>query len=191
MRTAEDVRNRVVALLESELDRRVHAASERLPHRCAHNHRQPLDSRRRVGGEANGEFNRISRGTEGGRGLPVIQSIGLCMLGSDNPEEWSGTICEDPVDAKRCPYFTPTTSKEELFAAFTSDLQDPVWIETNLPEVSTLLWVLEAMQVPRISWWKKLWFQLARIKIEPVNPAFDPARLLLPHADGSMKKPQC
>ncbi len=178
MKNADEVRNRVVELLSAELDRRVLAASERLPTRCTHNHRQPLDSRRRVDGEPNRTFNRISVGTENGRGLPVLQTIGLCMLKSDNPEEWGGTICEDPIDAKRCPYFNPSQSKEELFSEFMHELQDKEWVKENLAEVHSLLWVLDAMQVPRISWWKKLWFRFVGIRVEPVQPSFDPARLL-------------
>lgn len=178
MKTADEVRNRVVELLGAELDRRVLEASERLPHRCVNNHRQPLDSRRRVEGESNPTFNRVSAGTDRGRGLPVVQTIGLCMLGSDDPEVWAGTICEDAVDAKRCPYFSPAQSKAELFAEFTNDLRDTEWVQANLPEVAALLWVLESMQVPRISWWKKLWFKFAQIKTEPVAPSFDPAGLL-------------
>lgn len=178
MKTVDEIRDRVVTLLEAELDRRVQEASQRLPHLCTHNHRQPLDSRRSVEGESNPHFNRVSSGSENGRALPVLQQIGLCMLGVETPEEWAGTICDEPIDAKRCPYFTPLRSKEELLAEFTTDLQDKVWVESNLPEVATLLWVLDSMQVPRISWWKRLWFRAMRIKVEPVIPAFDPVGLL-------------
>lgn len=180
MKTSDEIRNRVVELLEVELDRRVQLASERLPHLCVHNHRQPLDTRRNVDGAPNAGFNRVSSGVENGRALPVIQEMGLCMLGAETPEQWTGTICDEPIDAKRCPVFTPLGSKEVLFAKFTEELQDPLWIEANLPEVASLLWVLETLQVPRISWWKKFWFRVMRITIEPVLPSFDVTKLLPP-----------
>lgn len=180
MKTADEVRNRVVELLSAELDRRVREASERLPHRCFYNRRQPLDARRRVDGDPNEMFNRISAGAQAGRSLPVVQTIGLCMLGAEDPTQWSGSICEDAIDAKRCPDFTPVQSKEGLFAEFTKDLQDSEWVQAKLPEVAGLLWVLERMQVPHLPWWKKLWFRFVRIKVEPVTPPFDPAGLLPP-----------
>lgn len=185
MKTADEVRNRVVELLEAELDRRVQEASERLPHRCVHNHRQPLDVRRQVEGGPNPLYNRVTRGADAGRGLPVVQEIGLCMLDAETPEEWKGTICDDPIDAKRCPYFVPAQGKAELLAEFTRQLQDSAWVQENFPEVHALLWVLETMQVPRISWWKRLWFSVMRIKVEEVQPAFDPTKLLPESTDTS------
>lgn len=177
MKTADEVRNRVVELLEAELDRRVAVASERLPYRCVHNHRQPVQSRRNLDGEENPTFNRVSR-SDSGRALPVLQSIGLCMLEAEDPTVWKGTICDDPVDAKRCPYFTPAQDKAALFGEFTEQLTDATWVRENLPEVHALLWVLELMQIPRISWWKRLWFRFMQIKIEEVQPPFDPSKLL-------------
>ncbi len=176
MRPEQEVKQRVRSLLGAELDRRVQEASERLPTRCVHNHRQPLDSRKQVEGYPNPGFNLVSR--EGKVGLPVIQTVGLCMLGVDDPEEWRGTICDEPIDAKRCPDFTPAQSKDALLATFKEEIQDLEWLLANLPEVHTLLWVLGAMDVPHLPWWRRLWFYFLRIQVESIQPPFDPTPLL-------------
>jgi hypothetical protein len=161
MRTDEELRGRTRYLLSVELDRRVQLASKRLPHQCTHNYRHPVDVRKRVDGEPNSNYNRIS--------LTVVQdqSIGLCTLGKDNPEEWNGTICEDPVDAQRCPYFQSKVTKEDLSREFQEQVEDMGWLERNLPEVYGLLWALsEPVKLP---WWKRLWFWALRIRTEPLK----------------------
>jgi hypothetical protein len=100
------------------------------------------------------------------------------MMRAETPDQWQGTICDEPIDAGRCPYFTPSQSKEELFAQFTLELQYPSWVQQALPEVAALLWVLELTQAPSISWWKKLWFRFIRVRLEPVKPPFNIAALL-------------
>jgi hypothetical protein len=117
--------------------------------------------RKRVDGELNPNYNRIS--------LAVVQdqSIGLCTLGKDTAEEWNGTICEDPIDAQRCPYFQSKTTKEDLSREFQEQTNDIGWLEHNLPEVYGLMWALsEPVKLP---WWKRLWFWALRIRIEPLK----------------------
>jgi hypothetical protein len=174
MKTETDIRDRLRVLVGEELDRRVAQAAERLPRRCVHNHRHPLDQRKQVNGEPNDTYNRITST----RGLPVLQTIGLCMLGSEDPETWGGTICEEPLDAKRCPVFTPLKGKAELMQEFEEQLRDAEWVQANLPEVHALLWVLEEVQVPSVPWWKRLLFRFKIIKLEPVTPSIDPTKLL-------------
>lgn len=149
MRGEPEVRVRLNQLLAEEVNKRIAEASERLPHRCVHNHRHPLDQRKQVDGEPNEGYNRIANG----RGLPVIQTIGLCMLGSDDPETWGGTICEDPIDAKRCPDFKPAKLKADLLKEFREQLRDEAWAREHLPEVFALMWLLEeteAKEQPQI-----------------------------------------
>lgn len=176
MRTTEEIEDRIRGLLVEELDRRVALAHQRLPRLCTHNHQQPLDTRKGVEGAPNENFNRITR--EGKRGLPVLQTMGLCMLGAESIEQWPGTICEDPIDAQRCPIFHPRTSKEDLWAEFTSQMQDDAWLRENLPEVHTLYWVLSSEPVIRLPWWKKVLFRLLRIQVSAPLPPFDPEKLL-------------
>jgi len=142
MRGEAEVRSRLNQLLSEELGRRAAFANEKLPQRCVHNYRHPLDQRKSVDGEPNENYNRIT----GNRGLPVIQTIGLCMLGSNDPENWGGTICEEPLDAKRCPDFTPSKTKAELLKEFREQLRDETWTRENFPEVFSLLWLLEEVE---------------------------------------------
>jgi hypothetical protein len=138
MRTSEEIEGRIRLVLREELERRVSAATKKLPRTCVHNHRHPLDTRRVVDGEPNENYNRITSG----HALPVVQTIGLCMYGSENPEQWGGTICEDPIDAQRCPFFTPKHGREEVIQEFKEQLGSNEWVKKNLPEVESLRWVL-------------------------------------------------
>jgi len=166
MKTSDEIRARVRTLLLAELDARVEEASKRIPHKCTHNHRQELDARKEIAGEPNEGYNRNDR-----RHLPMVRTIGLCMLGSDKAEEWSGTICDDPIDAQRCPYFTPSQSKESLLAQFQEQVEDAVWLQTHLPAVYELLWVLEQSNPNfHLPWWKRWWYALLRVRLEPVRP---------------------
>ena len=143
MKTEDEIQDRIRQLLAEEFARRLEEASERLPHRCVHNHRQPLDNRRHIDGEPNPGYNRIAH-----HGLPVVQTIGLCMYGSNNPEEWNGTICEEPIDAQRCPLFEPTLSKDDLNKEYEEHLKDSVWVREHLPEVNGLLWAISSESLP-------------------------------------------
>lgn len=180
MKTKSEVEGFVRELVCKELDRRVAEASERLPHLCINNYRHPLDQRKQIDGEENENYNRITDNV----GLPVIQTIGLCLLESDDPTEWGGTICEDPVDAKKCPFFTPVKSKDAILTELETELQDLDWVRSNLPEVSALLWVIGDIKLV-VPWWKRFLFKFLRIKIEPVLPKIDAQKLLPPpeHAD--------
>lgn len=171
MKDESEIRARVRALLVQELDRRVEEATRRLPHLCQHNHRQALDTRKNVEGEANGTYNRVS---PNGKSLPTI---GLCMLGAEDPETWGGTICEDPIDAQRCPYFVSRQTKEEILHGFYQDLTTLGWVPEHMPELAGLFWVLDEGYQIQLPWWKRLWFRLLRIRVEPI---VKPVAALLP-----------
>lgn len=133
------VEHRLSELLASARSSYIAEFTECLPHHCVHNYRHSLDQRKLIGSEANPDYNRV---TSSKRSLPVLQTIGLCMLGSDDPESWSGTICEEPLDAKRCGDFTLARPESALLAEFERLLQDNSWVELNLPQVHILRWVL-------------------------------------------------
>jgi len=173
MKTESEVEDFVRDLVCKELDRRVAVASERLPHLCINNYRHPLDQRKQIEGEENESYNRITDKV----GLPVLQTIGLCLLQSEDPSEWGGTICEEPIDAKKCPYFTPAKGKESILPELEMDLQSINWVRDNLPEVFALLWVIGDFKLG-VPWWKKLLFKFLRIKIESVLPKIDAQKLL-------------
>jgi hypothetical protein len=165
MKGESEVRARLNEVVFAEVARRIELTNEKLPHKCTHNYRHPLDARKRVNGEANEYYNRITT-----LGLPVLQSVGMCMLGADQPENWNGTICDEPIDAKRCPYFTPSKTKEDITKEVQEQLLDGEWVRENLPEAYGLLWVLEDITVPRISWWRKILLRF----ITPVRPTLEP-----------------
>jgi len=174
VKSQSEIQDRVRAILVAELDRRVGEAHQRLPHRCVHNHLQELDPRPRVEDEPNPSYNRLDR-----RYLPVVPAMGLCMLGADGPETWQGTICEDPIDAQRCPVFTPIESKDDILTNLKRDLDDFGWIQANLPELYGLLWTLDSGLFHFVlPWWKRLWFWALRIRIEPLASDFDIRRAL-------------
>lgn len=160
MRTETEVQDRIRYLLTLEVDRRVLEATARLPHLCRHNHRHPLDVRKEIAGDRNEQYNRVV-----GTSLPTI---GLCMLGAEDPMSWPGLICEDPIDAKRCPYFTPKVNKEALEKQFELEILDLAWVSENLPEVYGLLWSLGSQAMPKLPWWKALLFRFLQIRPDPL-----------------------
>ncbi len=178
MKHVDEIEARIRFLLAEALEKKVAEASKRLPHLCTYNFRHNLDTRRQVDGEPNPNFNRITEQ----EGEPVVQTIGLCMYGAENPEDWRGDICEDPIDAQRCPYFQPSLYKERIWRDFHAMLQDHDRLRAEMPEVYGLLWALDGYTSQlRLPWWKRLWFKLLRVRVEPLAPvAADTVDLLLP-----------
>jgi hypothetical protein len=175
MKNQTEVQMRLQGLIVEELDRRVTEAQKRLPHLCMHNHQQGLDSKRTVDGEPNPGFNRTNR-----INLPVVNTIGLCMLGVEDPFDWNGTICDDPIDAQLCPQFTPQQTKKLLFDEFREQLKDFSWVKANFPEMHALLWVLDDIPANyHLPWWKRLAFWFLRVRIEPMHER-DVLKLLPP-----------
>jgi hypothetical protein len=174
MRQDSEIRDRVRGILVEELDRRVAEAARRTPTNCIHNLRQPLDVRKTIDGEPNPHYNTMS----------PSQSIGLCMLGAENPEEWKGDVCEDSVDAQRCPNFAPRLDKNAVLSEFESQLRNPEWVLTNFPTVAALIWVLnsgpEDLSLP---WWKRLLYYFLKINVEPLQTRANPLAFL-PRSEG-------
>jgi hypothetical protein len=168
MRSESEVRERLQELITGELNQRLDLLGKRLPSLCTHNYLHTLDLRKKVGVEAtpNPRFNTITEGENSN------QHIGLCLLGSDDPETWSGTICEDPVDAKRCPYFSSSHTKASILASLEKDLADEDWLDAHLPEARALMWILGGYDF-KISWWKRLLISLKIVKLEPVAPPYE------------------
>lgn len=170
MKNDTEIRDRAKALVTQAWKARLATLAERLPVRCKYNHRHPLDTRRTVGGQPNPQYNSIVH-------LPMAPTIGLCMLGSEDLTEWSGTICEDPLDAQACPSFTRTHSVAEAMAEFQAQLSDREWVTTHHPELAALLWVLSE-PTPRPPWWRRVLALLFPPVIPRTLPSSDPIALL-------------
>ncbi len=186
MKTREEVESRLRALLVEELDRRVEEARKRRPHLCRFNHQHLLDDRKTVDGESNDRYNQITVGLW----EPVDRTIGLCMYGQEDPEEWGGNICEDDIDAQRCPMFEPIKTKETILEELSEQIGTPGWVDRNMPGVVELAWVLDKVAVvPPLPWWKRFWYHhILRIRIEPLKASVNILNLLpaleLPQTSG-------
>jgi len=167
VRSRDEVQCRIRGILVEELDRRLGEAGRRLPHVCRYNYRHPLDVRRTVRLDVldddpapNPHYNKISDNAG--------QVMGLCTYGSEDPTEWNGDICEEPIDAQRCPMFVPIRSKDDVLQEFRRQLADPEWVAAHMPGLSELVWVLDTLP-PNIPWWRRVlwWFQ--RVRHEPLS----------------------
>lgn len=78
--------------------------------------------------------------------------VGLCMYGSENPEEWPGTICETIED---CHHFEPKYTKEEVKAEFEESLKDEVVVAHQYKDIAALQWVLD----DKVYSWDLAWYQ--------------------------------
>ena len=178
MKDRSSIEDRLRGLLCQELDRRLQVASKRLPHHCKNNYSHPLDHRKSVGGEPNPEYNKIAIP---GSNLPVVQTIGLCQLGADSPDDWNGVVCEDPIDAQKCPHFDPTQTQVGVYLKYVEDLKTL----KLTGEIEALLWVLDEMS-PTLPWWKRIWAQyFLGVNYEPLSTdgTRDVAINLLPSRD--------
>ena len=69
--------------------------------------------------------------------------VQLCMLGSDDPENWPGNICDTVENARTCPFYRNRHNKAELKAKFDLSLQDPDILNNEYRDIAVLQWVLE------------------------------------------------
>jgi len=161
MRSENEVRDRIREVFQEELNRRFQDAAARFPERCKYNHRQPLDVQKQgVDGGSNPMYNRIEGTTK---------TIGLCLYGSEDPEVWGGTICEDQIDAERCPYFTPIVSQEQIVSQFKQDITSIEWVQEHMPHAYNLLWVIGQIEL-QVPWWRRIWHWVTgRAKKDPVD----------------------
>lgn len=153
MKTKNEIAAKARKYMELELKRRLTSAGQREPCNCRYNHRQPLDLRKRVDGEPNPQYN-----------THVGSTLGLCMYGAEG--EWSGDICEDTIDAKRCKKFTPLQSKEEITRQFKEDMTNLEWIEEHMPALGELIWVYSDLSL-KPSLLFRIWCFMFRIRVKP------------------------
>jgi len=176
VKSESEIKARIEEAVFEEVSRRVDTLGERVPHKCIHNYRHPLDARKVTEEGFNPQYNRVTSE----RRLPVLQTVGLCLLGSDDPSAWSGTICDEPIDAKRCPVFTAFRTKDDVLEEVKGQMADESWLKSNMPEVYALSWALDMVVVHKLSWWSRLLLWLKRPMSEPRTPPFSPDKLLPP-----------
>lgn len=157
MKSPDEIEAQVRSRLSAALKTRLSTLNLRLPASCVHNLRHNLDVRKTSEGEPNEVYNRID--------TPSGQTIGLCMLGSEDTETWLGNICEDPIDAQRCPYFTPLKDKATVIEEFKEQIMDVEWLRLEMPDVASLVWVLD--KPVKLPLWAKLRAWLFRTRLEP------------------------
>lgn len=150
MKTENEIRSRIQTLVKRELDFRIQESLKREPRYCVHYYKHFLDTRREISGEVNPYYNRIVRNDEGDLAHEVF---GLCLYGSENPGEWSGNMCETTKDALECPHFEPVLNKAKIEVAYETLLTDLNRLEEELPQVFELLWVIDAVELPRKASW--------------------------------------
>jgi hypothetical protein len=176
VKSESEIRNRIDEAVFEEISRRVDALGERVPHKCIHNYRHPLDARKVTEEGFNPQYNRMTSEKR----LPVLQTVGLCLLGSEDPSAWGGTICDEPIDAKRCPVFTPFKTKEDLVTEVKEQMADEVWLKEHMPEVYALSWAVGMVVGPRLSWWARFLLWIRRVTLEPQVAPFSSDKLLPP-----------
>jgi hypothetical protein len=156
VKTENEIRKLAEDLLRRDLSDRLAQSSRVLPCNCKYNHKHPLDTRKKVLGCGNSKYNTMD---------DLTRTIGLCMYGAEDPETWPGTICEDDVDAQRCPTFSPLKPSQEVTQEFKSLVQDLDWLEVNIPKVWALYWTIEqrtpiSIPSPPAGVWQRTWCAL-------------------------------
>lgn len=128
MKPEGQIRHKLVQVRFRHLKREIRGGLSRRPQNCSHN------------------------GTVASPSGP----FGVCLLGSDKPDSWNGTPCDErfggDVRAGKCPYFDCVRSKDEIkqdFNAFLYDASLPEVAE-KYPDMAALLWVLEEDSPPAL-----------------------------------------
>lgn len=79
-------------------------------------------------------------------------TVGLCLYGAQNPEEWPGDLCGG---AKGCPYFETEETKEEIKQRFEESLENEVTVAQHYKDIAALQWVLGE----KVYSWDLVWYQ--------------------------------
>ena len=174
MRSRDEVVDEAQRLISEEFSRRVNEAGLRLPWKCRHNYKHPLDPRKTDEfGDPNPNFNKIK--------LPIYpvkedeypnHMIGLCLHGYngkvDDNWRWD-RVCEEASVSRSCPDFTSIESRESVLDKFVAELNDPAWVAMAMPRLAAIMWVLESMPPIRPTWWQRLKLWVKGVKTEAIR----------------------
>jgi len=142
VKSAGSIRHKISQIRYRHLKKRLEAELRKVPGNCTYNAVIPIPSQ--MHSEKNVES--PSKGDNLG--------FGICMLGADELDKWKPTFCDDRVDgglrAKKCSVFCPRHTKEQVKAAFISELQEMTLAEVayNYPDLAALIWVLDEADLP-------------------------------------------
>lgn len=152
MKTESQVKARLAELIESEYATQVAKRSVLRPTSCKHNYRHPLDTQKYKDGEPNPVYNQLDKVH-----LNVLPTIGVCLLGKEDPCTWSGTICEDEEHASSCHDYNPIKTLKDIQKEVSDDLSDKTWLAENRPDILELSWASEDLPRPKgPGFWSKL-----------------------------------
>lgn len=127
MRQEKEIKKRIKELKHRYLRREVKKRLRKIPENCYWNYRHIL---RDSGGKVILDEYTCKPKT-----------IGLCMLGSEDRQEWRGDICEHLEDMEDCPSFIFKMSKKEIKEEFDAKLGD--LNNGEYKDIKTLAWVLQ------------------------------------------------
>jgi hypothetical protein len=95
-----------------------------------------------------------------------------CTYGSEDPENWSGLICDHDGIARKCKWFTPRTNVKEAREEFLRLMEDDKYVYENYRDIAVLQWVLEdRVHKHALSWWERLVIWLCLVFSKPKPPA--------------------
>ena len=119
------------------------------PCNCVHNYAQPLDRLEPL------------RGAEG--------ELRLCMLGAEDMHNWAGNICNTVQNARTCPFYTATHTRQTAMDEFTQLLADAEWLQERDPELYVLEWAL-GDDVQGLPWYTRILDWLQGERVAPLPP---------------------
>jgi len=95
-----------------------------------------------------------------------------CSYGSDDPEHWSGLICDRDEIAEKCKWFIPKVNAKEARIDFLQLIEDDKYVYENYPDLAALQWALgDRVYKHALSWWDRLVFWLWSRVFKPKSPA--------------------
>ncbi len=147
MKTKSEVESRIIKLKKKHLQLYIQEKCGKTPENCVFN---VLHVDKTIYGDAGFKFDRSIEEYEMLPNVSVTalvlnpdsNVIRLCSYGSDKPEEWNGDICDSVAVSKNCNKFIPIKEEEEARNEFDLLLQDDKYVHKNMPDLSSLQWVI-------------------------------------------------
>lgn len=101
---------------------------------------------------------------------PEDISTYYCAYGINDPENWSGMICDKDEIAESCKWFAPKATARQAREEFLQLMEDDEYVYENYRDVAILQWILEdRVHKHALSWWERvvLWVCLKLSRTKP------------------------